>query len=568
MTLTGHVDPESLEAHILHGMKKVHLNKNEEYVSRYSSNQSLPKYKIPKEGTSGDLVAKYINEELALDGVPTLNLASFVTTEVDNTALQLICNNLTKNLADNDEYPSLISLQERCISILSNLWNAPAVKDHETGKLRVNTLGTATTGSSEAIMLAGLALKKNWQQKRRAEGKSTENPNIIMASCVQVALEKFARYFDVENRIIDINEKSNHLMDISKIKEKIDENTIGIFVIMGSTFTGAFEPVQKISEILDEVEKEKGYDVKIHVDGASGGFVAPFVFPHLKWDFSVKRVVSINTSGHKYGMTSAGLGWVIWKDADLLPRDVRFKLDYLGGVEETFNLNFSRPGFPVIHQYYNFLTLGREGYTTIFNSCIQNARLLSEFLEKSGYFECLSVIHKKLDPETKALIYTKEDKASHSQQAIVNEDYMPGLPVVSFRFSKSIRQKYPDIPQSIFSLLLRNKGFIVPNYRLPPQELEKEILRVVVRDSLSLNLLDKLMNDIVESIELLVKTLDTIHNVLTNKDISREQSKALIYEMLLSLASNGEEELKQLKSKKIDAAHSTHHSKRSYRGTC
>ncbi|CAR66315.1 DEHA2F10450p [Debaryomyces hansenii CBS767] len=569
MTLSKHINAEDLESKLLKQTKKTVLDNHEEYIFKYSANATVPKYEIPEKSSNSELVYKYISEELSLDGIPTLNLASFVNTNIDDIPLRLASENITKNLADNDEYPSLIDIQGRCVTILSNLWNAPSTTDKESGKKVINSIGSATTGSSEAIMMAGLAMKKSWQARQKANGKSIAEPNILMASCAQVALEKFARYFDVENRIIHINEKSGHLIDTTKIKENIDENTIGIFVILGSTFTGAFEPVEEISKLLDEVEKERGIDVKIHVDGASGGFVAPFVYPHLKWDFSIDRVISINTSGHKFGLTSAGLGWIIWKDNKYLPDDVRFKLDYLGGVEETFTFNFSRPGFPVLFQYYNFLTLGREGYTKIFNSCIQNARLLSNFLEESGYFECLSVIHKGIDKERQAKIFTREhnDSSKHSKKAVVNEEYEPGLPVVAFRFSKEIREKYPDIPQSILSLLLRNKGYIIPNYKLSPDEQDIEILRVVVRDTLGLNLLDKLMNEIVSTIELLINATDTITN-LSTKEQSSEKNE-MIYSMLLSIASNGGEDLKEIKQQILKDNNEQHrkHAK-SYRGTC
>lgn len=567
MTLSHHINALKLESKLLSQAKKTVLNHHEQYIFKYSSNVEVPQYEIPAQSSDGALVYKYIKEGLALDGIPSLNLASFVNTEADDIPLRLITENIVKNLADNDEYPSLIEYQQRCVNILSNLWSAPKGSDGVP-----HTVGTATTGSSEAIMLAGLALKKSWQERKKAEGKSTENPNILMASVAQVALEKFARYFDVENRIIPVTEASNHLIDVSEIKKNIDENTIGIFVIMGSTFTGAFEPVEQISKLLDEVQEETGHDVKIHVDGASGGFVAPFIYPHLKWDFSVDRVVSINTSGHKFGLTTAGLGWVVWKSAEYLPESLRFKLDYLGGVEETFGLNFSRPGFPVLHQYYNFLALGREGYTKIFNSCLQNARLLSNFLEKSTYFECLSVIHKPVDAEQKKKIYTlpHDNAIKHATKELSNEEYLPGLPVVAFRFSAEFRKKYPDLPQSMISLLLRNKQFIVPNYHLTPNEQDKEILRVVVRDSLTLNILEKLMTDLVEATELLIRAHDSVVELLESKHASTlEEKKELIYKVLLSITSNGTEDIRSEQRKTEDKPGVGHHKhKRSYRGAC
>lgn len=566
MTLSHHVDALKLQSQLLATSRRNLLNNHEQYIFRYSANDMVPKYEIPPQSSDGTLVYKYIHEGLALDGIPSLNLASFVNTDTDDTLLKLITENIVKNLADNDEYPSLIEYQQRCINILSNLWNAP-----KGGDGIPRTVGTATTGSSEAIMLAGLAMKKSWQERRRAEGKSVENPNILMASVAQVALEKFARYFDVENRLISVREETDHLIDVSQIKKNIDENTIGIFVIMGSTFTGAFEPVEKIAKLLDEVQEETGHDVKIHVDGASGGFVAPFVFPHLKWDFSIDRVVSINTSGHKFGLTTAGLGWVIWRSVEHLPESLRFKLDYLGGVEETFGLNFSRPGFPVLHQYYNFLTLGREGYSKIFNSCIKNARLLSRFLEASTYFECLSVIHRPVAEEDRDKIYTvpHDSSVKHGDKEIFNESFMPGLPVVAFRFSADFRKKYPDLPQSMISLLLRNKQFIVPNYHLTPDEQDKEILRVVVRDSLTLNILDKLMVAIVEATELLIRAHESVLTLLKSEMATEAEKTQLLYKVLLSITSNGQEDIRleqRITEDKPGVGHHKH--KKSYRGAC
>ncbi|CAD1810828.1 glutamate decarboxylase [Candida parapsilosis] len=563
MVLSKHIDAYDLEYELLRDSHKVKLT-SDEFNDEYNSSKLVPRYVIPEKSASEGDIYKYLNQELALDGIPTLNLASFVNTYVDEHQKKLAVENLTKNLADNDEYPSLIDIQNRCVTMLSNLWHAPHKTDPKTGAKIVNSLGTATTGSSEAIMLAGLALKKRWQEKRRAEGKSTEKPNILMATCAQVALEKFAVYFDVENRLIPINPESGHLIDTTKIKENVDENTIGIFVIMGSTFTGAFEPVVEISKILDEVEKEKGLNIRIHVDGASGGFVAPFAFPHLKWDFAVDRVDSINTSGHKFGMTSVGLGWVIWKDESLLPKELRFSLDYLGGVEETFGLNFSRPGFPVILQYYNFLSFGKEGYTKIFDGCLSNARLLSNYLDKSTYFDVVSVIHKSATPEEQKKLYTREVK--HLPSLTVNESFQPGLPVVAFRFSKEVRDKYPEIPQELFSTLLRKRGFIVPNYHLPPDETNVEILRVVVRNSLSLALLEKLIEDCTDIIELLVKSAESVREILSNKEEASEHNTSTIHDLLLSIASGGLQPIRQKQHERD--GHKAGVAKKSYRGTC
>ncbi|CAK9436175.1 uncharacterized protein LODBEIA_P07330 [Lodderomyces beijingensis] len=567
MVLSKHIESYELEDEILKKLPKINLENNEQFIDEYDSQKMLPQYELPLKPSNDELIYKYLNQQLALDGSPTLNLASFVNTYVNDTQTRLAVENLTKNLADNDEYPSLVNIQDRCITMLSNLWHAPRTIDPKTGNKLVKSIGTATTGSSEAIMLAGLALKKRWQEQREAQGKSTAKPNILMATCAQVALEKFATYFDVENRLIPVNEQSGHVIDVSKIRENIDENTIGIFVIAGSTFTGSFEPVEEISKLLDEHEKETGLNIRIHVDGASGGFIAPFSFPNLKWDFSIDRVDSINTSGHKFGMTSVGLGWVIWKDEKLLPKKLRFSLDYLGGVEETFGLNFSRPGFPVILQYYNFLSLGKEGYAKIFDGCMSNARLLSDYLTESTYFEVLSEIHIKISEEEKAKYYTK--KSSHKLNDIwtVNENYRPGLPVVAFRFSKDFRTKYPEVPQEMFSTLLRKHGFIVPNYRLPPSETDVEVLRVVVRNSMSLSLLTKLVSACSQTIELLVKSAEYVRQVFDSKsESSAQENIESIHDLLLTIASGGTAEIRKVQHKESD--HDAGLNKKSYRGTC
>ncbi|QEL59806.1 glutamate decarboxylase [Candidozyma auris] len=355
--------------------------------------------------------------------------------------------------------------------------------------------------------MAGLALKKRWQEKRKAEGKSTENPNIIMSSIAQVALEKFARYFDVENRTIHVNEGSDHVIDVQKIKENINENTIGIFVILGSTFTGNFEPVQKINNLLDEVEKETGLDIKIHVDGASGGFVAPFVYPHLKWDFAVPRVVSINTSGHKFGLTTAGLGWIIWKHNEFA------------------------------------VQIGLFGWKRSF---------VVELLESSKYYEVLSVIHKPLAEADSKSLFTLPCELPSDLKNVAqnNQKFRPGLPVVAFRFSEEFRKQYHGVPQAMISVLLRKKGFIVPNYNLSPDEQDKEILRVVVRPSCNLNLLEKLIQGITEATELLIKAYDGVVQVVSAQNTaSEEERRAVIHDLLLSIASDGVNDKKKSRPK-------------------
>lgn len=583
MTLASHLDVDHLEESVLlkhQGLVKKYISAKNQHTKakreEFNLERSLSaikisdidltlKYKIPQHGIPADVAYQSIHDELNLDGNPTLNLASFVNTfDNDPVLMKLIQENLTKNLADNDEYPIMLEMQQRCISILADLWHAPKSESN------TSALGTATTGSSEAVMLGGLALKKLWQAKRKEEGKDASKPNILMSSCCQVALEKFARYFDVEPRIIPVDPQNDYLIDLSLVKENLDENTIGVFAIVGSTYTGAFEQVDQISAILDEYEAETGISIPIHVDGASGAMVAPFMYPNLKWDFRNERVHSINTSGHKFGLVTAGLGWVVWRDSTFLPTELRFELRYLGGVEESFNLNFSRSGFQVIHQYYNFLSLGFAGFRGVFDTAITNARLLSFFLEETGYFKCVSNIHNLRDPKSKDVGLSDHEK------------YFSSLPVVSFQFSEKFSKEYPEVPQSMIALLLRNRGFIVPNYPLPhtkePPKGNNEILRVVVRYNLTLQLLNKLMGDILEITEILIKSAKLVRNSITQYNkatISEEDKTNVIYNMLLSIASEGDEKVMELKKSGVSndktykhhQNHKSHHHA-SYRGTC
>lgn len=473
------------------------------YSSRYATSD-VPKYKIPQKGVESVVAYRLIHDELDFDGRVNLNLASFVNTYLDDDGTRLAVENIGKNLADSDEYPAMIDIHQRCVSILGTLWKAPK---------NCQALGTATTGSSEAISLGGLALKRRWQEKMRAKGKDTSKPNIIMGANVQVALEKFARYFEVEARIVPVSVESRYCLDPSKITKLCDENTIGIFVVLGSTYTGHFEPVEEIAQILDKYQEETGIDIPIHVDAASGGMIAPFVYPDLKWSFEVPRVVSINTSGHKFGLVTPGLGWIIWKDREYLSEHLIFKLHYLGGTEESYGINFSRPGFPVILFYYNLIKLGFEGYKEIQSNCLVNARVLSRALEATGIIQCTSDIHRQAGimgfKSALDAISKLKDKCHHSYPNDATY-YNPGLPVVSFRLTDEFLKDHPGFIQAKIETMLRLRGYIIPNYPLPPNEQKNEILRVVVRQSFSFDLIDRLVGDIVDIIEILIAQKDYV----------------------------------------------------------
>ncbi|TIC01752.1 glutamate decarboxylase [Wallemia mellicola] len=440
----------------------------------------LPKYQFPEKGVDEHIAYQLIHDELSSDGTPLLNLASFVTTRQPESANKLILENLNKNIADQDQYKASFELQTRCVSMLADLWKVPKGN---------SAIGTITAGSSEGLLLGGLALKKIWQEKvKNATPKRSfkePGPNIIFASEAHCCVEKFARYFDVEARILPISKKSKYTLDPALVYDQCDENTIGVILIAGSTYTGHVEDVLGVNNVLDKVQREKGYDIPIHVDAASGGFVLPFAFPSHKWAFNVPRVVSINASGHKYGGVYVGAGVVLWRDEKLLPKELIFEMHYLGSTELSFTLNFSRPATPVIVQYYNFINLGFEGYKTILENDLANARMLARALEASGYFEVLSDNHRPADGR-------KTDDNS------LAEFYTPSLPVVAFKWTDKFKSEHPHLEQKWLQILMKTKGWILPNYAMAKDLEDIEIVRAVIREELSEDMLDILVKDLVE----------------------------------------------------------------------
>ncbi|KAL3230190.1 Glutamate decarboxylase [Nakaseomyces bracarensis] len=532
------------------------------------------RYSIPDQGIPAALAYELIHNELTLDGNPHLNLASFVNTTTTHESRKLMTENITKNLADNDEYPQLIELTQRCISMIASMWKAN--EDEEP-------MGCATTGSSEAIMLGGLAMKKMWERKMKEAGKTdVSKPNIIMSSACQVALEKFARYFDVECRLVPVSAKSQHMLDPNLLWDFVDENTIGCFVIMGTTYTGHLENVSEVADVLTEIEKQHpdwaNKEIPIHVDGASGGFIVPFAFTNEQmkeygnehWAFDHPRVVSINTSGHKFGLVTPGLGWVLWRDESLLAPELRFRLKYLGGVEETFGLNFSRPGFQVVHQYYNFSTLGFKGFHDTFNKALFVSRVFAHHLLKSpifdGSFEVVSSIHKKISdgsiPDASNAYW------EHPEQ------YVPGVPLIAFKFSDKFRKEFSLVPQALLSHMLRTRGWIIPNYPLPhstDDSDKQEVLRVVFRTEMTLDLAQLLLADIQGVLKKLKASYIGLKDIA--HEVDAEKRRDYVYKMLLTIASPDEpedepEDETAKKEKQEKKQHIKQRLCRNYRGTC
>jgi glutamate decarboxylase len=341
---------------------------------------AIPRNQLPDGELPPDVAYEIIHDELMLDGNARLNAATFVTTWMEPQADRLMTECFDKNMIDKDEYPQTAEIESRCVSMLSRLWHAPEA--HQA-------TGCSTTGSSEAAMLGGLALKRAWQHRQEAAGKTGGRPNLVMGINVQVCWEKFANYWDVEMRLVPMDGDRFHISAEEAVK-LCDANTIGVVAILGSTFDGSYEPVEQICAALDAFQAETGIDIPVHVDGASGAFVAPFVDQELVWDFRLPRVASINASGHKYGLVYPGVGWIVWRDVKALPEDLIFWVNYLGDDMPTFALNFSRPGAQVVAQYYNFLRLGFNGYRRVHGYARDVATRLSGQIAELGPFELLT----------------------------------------------------------------------------------------------------------------------------------------------------------------------------------
>ena len=336
--------------------------------------EPIPEFNLPEKGSRPETAYRYIHDDMLLDGNSRLNLATFVTTWMEPEAERLMAEAFDKNMIDKDEYPKTAEIETRCVNMVAHLFNAPG--DGEA-------VGVSTVGSSEAVMLAGLAMKWRWRARMEASGNPIDKPNLVLGSNVQVVWEKFCRYWDVEPRYVPMT-KGHYVITPEEVVTRMDENTIGVIAILGTTFTGEYEPVKEIHDAVVATNRENGWDAAVHIDAASGGFVAPFIDPDLVWDFRLPQVKSINVSGHKYGLTYPGVGFVVWRSKDELPEDLIFHVNYLGGDMPTFTLNFSRPGNQIIGQYYNFIRLGREGYVRIMKTLTEGAKELAKKLVENG----------------------------------------------------------------------------------------------------------------------------------------------------------------------------------------
>ena len=427
------------------------------YGTRFLT-EDAPDGPFPADGMAALDAMRMVDEELVLEGDPWRNLATFVTTWMEPEAQRIVSENLHRNFIDHAEYPISAEIEQRCVRMLADLFNAPG-----------ETTGCRTQGSSEAIMLGALSLKWKWKQRREAAGKSVEKPNLVFGGDVHVVWEKFCRYFDVEPRIVRLRE-DKYVIGPEDVEPHVDENTIGVAAVLGTTFTGHADDIQGINDLLLRLKEEQGHDVPLHVDAASGGFVWPFLYPHSEWDFRLEQVRSINVSGHKFGLVYPGIGWLVFREKSDLAEDLVFYENYLGKTDATFTLNFSTGASMVLAQYYNFVRLGREGYGHVMEAMNQNAKALAAKLKENGNFE---------------LIGEGEEQ----------------LPLVAFK----LKGEKPYDEFDVSWQLSAERGWMLPAYTMPPDAQEVKIMRALVKETLGRQQVDRLADDIREACETLEK---------------------------------------------------------------
>ena len=421
------------------------------FGNRFATRE-VPSHTFPDAGMTAVEAMRLVAEDLALEGDPARNLATFVTTWMEPEAQRIIADNLHRNFIDHAEYPRTAEIEQRCIRMIADLFHAPG-----------ETTGARTQGSSEAIMLGALSLKWNWRTRREAAGKPTTSPNLVFGGDVHVVWEKFCRYFDVEPRIVPLA-PGKYTIGPEDVRPHVDENTIGVAAVLGTTFTGHKDDIVGINDLLIQIRQERGLDVPLHVDAASGGFVWPFLYPDSAWDFRLEQVRSINVSGHKFGLVYPGIGWLIFRETSDLAPDLVFEENYLGKTDATFTLNFSTGSAMVLAQYYNLVRYGRPGYTYIMRNMQENARVLADKLEAMGRFE------------------------------VIGQDEEQ-LPLVAFRLAADEGYDEFDIAWQLSA----ERGWMVPAYTLPPDAQDVTIMRALVKETLSREHVDTLARDIEEA---------------------------------------------------------------------
>lgn len=437
----------------------------------------LPKYKLASKSMQADVAYRMVKDELEDEGNARQNLATFCQTYMEPEATKLMAETLEKNAIDKSEYPRTTEIENRCVNILADLWHAP--KDG-------NYLGTSTVGSSEACMLGGLAMKFAWRQRAEKLGLdlNAHKPNLVISSSYQVCWEKFCTYWDIELREVPLDE-DNLSLNMDKVMDYVDEYTIGIVGIMGITYTGRYDNIKKLNDLVEEYNKHTDYKVYIHVDAASGGFYTPFVEPEIEWDFKLKNVVSINSSGHKYGLVYPGIGWVLWRDEKFVPKDLIFNVSYLGGEMPTMAINFSRSASQIIGQYYNFVRYGFEGYREIHMRTHEVAKYIIKEIKKTGRFKVVN-------------------DAQH-------------LPILCYALKDNQAQQW-----NLYDLSdrLRMRGWQVPTYPMPDNLNNLIVQRIVCRADLGMNV----AIEFIEDFKACLKELDNAHVLTHHDDVQKKKT--------------------------------------------
>ncbi|EPS26248.1 hypothetical protein PDE_01184 [Penicillium oxalicum 114-2] len=378
------------------------------------------------------------------------------------------------------------------------MWNAPSAD---------SAWGIATTGSSEAVLLAGLAFKHRWLLMHTYQPQT--NMNVIIGDNAHLCVRKFADYFDVEARAVPVNEQSGFVFDVDQLRDKLDRNTIGVFLTLGSTYTGHFDPVERVCKILDEFELQTGHNIPVHVDAASGGFIAPFTSGNERflWDFRLRRVASINTSGHKFGLTPLCVGWLLWRDKSHIPKSLLRESSYLRGTQTAFTLSFSRSAMPITAQYFNFYSKGMNGYRAHVNDSLIKAQVLSERLESTGYFTCLSDIHRK----------ARRSKTMCDSHARESDSFNPGLPIVVFRLLPDVKKRHADLTLSVISDVLYDMNISIPSFTLSGWGFngeDIEVMRIVVREESTADEMANILRHLLDAVKRLAsKDVECVQHI-------------------------------------------------------
>ena len=418
-----------------------------------------PEQKIPEGPTIPTVAYQMVKDETFAQTQPRLNLATFVTTYMDDYATRLMNEAINVNYIDETEYPRVAVMCQKCINIVANLWNTPETNRWKAGALAI--------GSSEACMLGGIAAWKRWIERRKKAGKPYDKPNFVISAGYQVVWEKFASLWNIEMRQVPLTEKAITL-DIDEAIKMCDENTICVVAIQGVTWTGLNDDVEALDAALEKYNKETGNEVCIHVDAATGGYILPFLFPEKKWDFRLKWVLSISTSGHKFGLVYPGLGWVVWKDKKYLPGDMAFTVDYLGAEVTQVGLNYSRPAAQILGQYYQFIRLGFQGYKEVQYNSLSVAKYLHDELAKMAEF-----------------VNYSEDVPN---------------PIVVWKMKPEVQK---SAKWTLYDLQdkLQMKGWMVPAYAMPVNIETTVVMRVLCKQGFSRDMCDQLINDIKSAVE-------------------------------------------------------------------